>query len=111
MSSGVFLVLSPLHQYPRCLIWASYLERYWDDLKPNNLPTFLCENVERQLDTIKAIKTALKGTVNDIGRAEDSLKETEASIRETTSETLFVIEQGDTSIHPFKMVPKIHNPM
>jgi len=97
MGSGIFLVLSPLHQYPRCLIWASPLKLNWDDFKPNNFPTFLCENVEGQLDTIKAIKTALKGTVNDIGRAEDSLKETEASIRETTSETLPVIEQGDTS--------------
>ena len=97
MSSGVFLVLSPLHQYPRCLIWAGPLKLNWNDLKPNNLPTFLCENVERQLDTIKAIKTALKGAANDISKTEDSLNETEASIRETTSETPPMIEQGDTS--------------
>jgi len=97
MSSGVFLVLSSLHQYPRCLIWASPLKLNWNDLKPNNLPTFLCENVERQLDTIKAIKTALKDAANDTGRAEDSLKETEASIRETTSDTPLMIRQGDTS--------------
>ena len=49
---------------------------------------------------MKTIKTAPKDTTNDIGRAEDSLKETEASIGETTSDTLLLIEQGDTSIHP-----------
>ena len=42
-------------------------------------------------------KTALKGAVNDIAKAKDSLKEMEASIRETTSGTLLLIEQGDTS--------------
>jgi len=46
---------------------------------------------------VKSIKTTLKDTTNDIGRAEESLKETEASIGETTSETLLLIEQGDTS--------------
>jgi len=49
---------------------------------------------------VKTIKTAPKDTTNDICRAEDSLKETEASIGETTSDTLLLIEQGDTSIHP-----------
>lgn len=40
---------------------------------------------------------ALKGAAIDIGKAEDSLKEMEDSIREITSEILLLIKQGNIS--------------
>jgi len=41
-------------------------------LDPSQLKAKIRE-VERELDAMKAIKTALKGAVNGIGKAEDSL--------------------------------------
>jgi len=65
-------------------------------LDPSQLKARILE-IERELDAMKAIKTALKGAAKGIGKAEDSLKEMEASIREITREILFMIKQGDTS--------------
>jgi phage shock protein A len=53
--------------------------------------------IERQLDTVKTIKTNMKGAVTSIGKADDGLREIEASIREIAGEILLMIKTGDRS--------------
>jgi hypothetical protein len=53
--------------------------------------------IERQLDTVKTLKTNLKGAVTSIGKADDGLREMEASIREIAGEILLMIKTGNQS--------------
>jgi len=53
--------------------------------------------IERQLDTVKTIKTNMKGAVTSIGKADDGLREMEASIREIAGEILLMIKTGSGS--------------
>lgn len=50
--------------------------------------------IERQLDAVKTIKTNMKSAVTSIGKADDGLKEMEASIREIAGEILLMIKTG-----------------
>ena len=53
--------------------------------------------IERQLDAVKTIKTNMKGAVTSIGKADDGLREMEASIREIAGEILLMIKTGSGS--------------
>ncbi|MCK4702102.1 hypothetical protein KAT55_01970 [Candidatus Bathyarchaeota archaeon] len=51
--------------------------------------------VEGQLETLRAVKSGLKGATDKIGGAKEDLKKIETSIRETLDEILAIIRKGD----------------
>lgn len=49
-------------------------------------------DIQGQLDNLRAIKTAMRGAIKQIGGAEDDLKDLEDSIRETLDDILVLIQ-------------------